>query len=204
MSTFKMSLGPVDPSQAEGRVRELLQSVKAKYGMIANLPRFMANSPALMSTYERAEEEFQKNSGFNRSEQEVIFLVISKENGCDYCVAAHSIMADMKATVPPVVTNAIRDDQPIPDAKYAALAAFTRIMVQKRGWPEEADVAAFLSAGYTEQHILSIILAIAMKTMTNYTNHVFQTPLDKVFKAREYAPFKAATSLVQFVRKIAS
>jgi uncharacterized peroxidase-related enzyme len=204
MSRFKMSLSPIDPSRADGRARELLQSVKAKYGMVANLPRVMANSPAMMSTYQHAEEEFQNNSGFNRSEQEVIFLVISKENGCDYCVAAHSIMADMKSTVPAAVTNAIRDDQPIPDAKYAVLATFTRTMVEKRGWPEEADVAAFFSAGYTEHHILSIILAIAMKTMTNYTNHVFQTPLDKVFKAREYAPFKAAASLMQFVRKVAS
>ena len=204
MSVYKMSLGPVDPSTAEGRARELLQNVKAKYGMIPNLPRLMANSPAMMSTYQHAEEEFSKNSGFNRSEQEVIFLVISKENGCDYCVAAHSIKADMKATVPPAVTNAIRDDQPIADAKYAALAEFTRTMVVKRGWPEDSDVAPFKAAGYTEQHIMSIILAIAMKTLTNYTNHVFATPLDKVFKTREYAPFKAAASLVQFVRKIAS
>jgi len=204
MSTFKMSLAPIDPSAAVGWAQELLQNVKAKYGMIANLPRVMAHSPAMMSTYQHAEVEFEKNSGFTRGEQEVIFLVISKENGCDYCVAAHSIMADMKSTVPPAVTNAIRDDQPVPDKKYAALAAFTRLMVVKRGYPEDTDVAAFIAAGYTENHILSIILAIAMKTMTNYTNHVFDTPLDKVFKAREYGAFKAAASIVQFVRKVAS
>ncbi len=204
MSLYKMTLNPVDPAKAEGRARELLAEVKAKFGMIANLPRVMANSPALMNTYHRGYEEFSLNSGFTSSEQEAVFIVISKENGCDYCVAAHSIMADIKSKLPPAVTNAIRDDQPIPDAKYAALVEFTRVMVVKRGYPEEQDVAAFLAAGYTEQHIMSIILAISIKTISNYTNHVFQTPLDKVFKAREYAPFKAATKVVQFFRKAAS
>ena len=204
MSLYKMSLNPVDPAKAEGRVRELLQEVKAKFGMIANLPKVMANSPALMNTYNRGYEEFTKESGFSPAEQETVFLVISKENGCDYCVAAHSIMADMKSNVPPPVTNAIRDDKPIPEPKFAALAEFTRVMVTKRGYPEESDVAAFLAAGFTETQILSIILAISIKTISNYTNHIFQTPLDKVFKAREYGAFKAATKFVQFVRKAAS
>jgi hypothetical protein len=54
-------------------------------------------------------------------------------------------------------------------------------MLRKRGNPEDADVAPFLAAGFTEHHIMGIILAIAVKTLSNYSNHVFHTPVDGAF-----------------------
>jgi alkylhydroperoxidase family enzyme len=57
-------------------------------------------------------------------------------------------------------------------------------MVQTRGRPSEQDVADFLAAGYSEPQVLEIILAIAVKTLSNYTNHLFGTPVDAAFAAR--------------------
>jgi 2-haloacid dehalogenase len=91
----------------------------------------------------------------------VVFLTISRSNGCEYCVSAHSMLAEAKSKVPPAVIDAIRDDQPLPDPKLAALAAFTRVMVTARGLPTRAQVEAFLTAGYSEPQILEIVLAIA-------------------------------------------
>jgi hypothetical protein len=54
-------------------------------------------------------------------------------------MAAHSFVADKMSKVPPDVTDALRDGRPIPDAKLRALAEFTRIMLEKRGRPNEAD-----------------------------------------------------------------
>jgi AhpD family alkylhydroperoxidase len=146
----------------------------------------MANSPALLETYMDGYDRFRNDSGFTPAEQEVVFLTISRNNGCDYCMAAHSLIADKISKVPPPVTEAIREGRAIPDAKLAALSTFTETLLATRGLPSKADVQAFLSAGYEERHVLEIILAIAVKTMSNYSNHLFHTPLDAMFVTREW------------------
>lgn len=128
----------------------------------------MANSPGLLDTYVHGYERFRALSGFTPAEQEVVLLAVSRENGCTYCVAAHSFIADRMSGVPAAVTDAILDGRPIPDARLAALHDFTRTMVAKRGLPDKADVSAFLAAGYSERQTLEVVLAIAVKTLSNY------------------------------------
>jgi alkylhydroperoxidase family enzyme len=101
-------------------------------------------------------------------------------------MAAHSVIADQMSNVPPPVTEAIREGQTIPDTKLAVLSTFTDTLLSSRGLPSESDVKAFLRAGYEERHVLEIILAIAVKTLSNYSNHLFHTPLDKMFASREW------------------
>jgi len=116
----------------------------------------------------------------------VIYLVINRRNRCTYCVAAHSFLSDNLSGVPKDVTDAIRDGRTIGDAKLAALAAFTQKMVLSRGNPSDADVDAFKAAGYSERNVLGVILAISVKTISNYTNHVFHTPVDGTFEMRAW------------------
>jgi len=75
-------------------------------------------------------------------------------------------------------------------------------MVNKRGLPTEEDVNVFLNAGYTESHVLSIILAISIKTISNYTNHIFHTELDTVFKSREWKGYKATRGFINLFRRL--
>lgn len=147
----------------------------------------MANSASLLKTYTAGDSSFRKNSLFSNGEKEIIYLTISRENSCTYCVAVHSTLADTMSKVPKPITNAIRDGKNAPDEKYAALIDFTKIMVVSRGQPTNQDINNFISAGYSELHILDIIQAIAIKTISNYSNHLFQTPLDKMFKNREWS-----------------
>jgi AhpD family alkylhydroperoxidase len=146
----------------------------------------MANSPGLLETYLDGYARFRQDSGFSPTEQEVVLLTISRSNGCDYCMAAHSMIAD-KAGAPTSVTDAIREGRDIPDPKLAALSVFVDRMLSTRGRPGPDDVASFLAAGYSERQILEIVLAIAVKTLSNYTNHLFGTPLDERFAGRKWA-----------------
>ncbi len=70
----------------------------------------------------------RKKSGFNPVEQEVVFVTISVLNGCEYCTAAHSFIADKMSKVPAEVTDAIRNGEEIPDARLKALSQFTRLL----------------------------------------------------------------------------
>ncbi len=183
----KLTLPTMHPDQAEPLARDRLREAQKKLGFVPNMYNVMANSPGLLDTYIHGYNHFRESSGFTPAEQEVVLLAISRENGCTYCVAAHSFIADKMSGVPVNVTDAIRDGQSIPDARLAALHDFTRTMVVKRGLPSKADVRAFLVAGYGERQILEIVLAVAVKTLSNYANHLFHTPVDAMFASRVWA-----------------
>lgn len=166
--------------------KERLEGSLKSMGMIPNMYLNMANSPGMLSTYMHGYSFFREESKFNSVEQEVVFLSISRCNECEYCVAAHSFVGDKKTKVPTDVTNAIREDKKIEDSKLEALRVFTTVMIEKRGRPDTSDVANFLNAGFSEEQILEIILAIAVKTISNYSNHIFQTELDSAFAERAW------------------
>jgi len=191
LSEYKTKLTLKTTADAEPEARALLEATQNKLGVVPNMYHAMANSPGLLNTYMQGYTAFRENSGFNSIEQEVIFLTISHVNGCEYCMAAHSFLAEAASGVPLDVTAAIRDDYPIPDATLSALSIFTRLMVVKHGLPEKTDVDEFLSAGYKEKDILEIIHAIAIKTISNYTNHIFHTTVDNIFTPHTWSGKKS-------------
>jgi len=146
----------------------------------------MANNAGLINAYTFSYESFRKDAGFTPQEQEVVFLSMSYENGCEYCMAAHNLIADRMSKLPKEITNAIRNNTEIVDEKLRALSEFSKAIIIKRGYPSEEEIAKFLSAGYTKSHILGIIAGVAVKIMSNYTNHIFDIPVDKAFNSRKW------------------
>ena len=188
MDSYKIGLSPQTMETARPEARPLLEGAQKQYGMVPNMYARMANAPDVLSTYLFGYERFRKNSGFTPAEQEVILLTISYENGCSYCMAAHSWVAHNVSKVPPDMIEAIRTGSPLRDQKLSALSRFTAIMVQKRGKPTKQDAQQFLEAGFEETSILEIILAIAVKTLSNYSNHVFHTSVDDAFSEYKWEP----------------
>lgn len=189
---YKTTLPLQSAETATGDAAEGLRKAQQAMGFVPNMYAAMANSPALFSGYNAGYARFRAESGFTPVEQEVVFLVVSRGNGCAYCMSAHSFVADAMSKVPTEVTDAIRAGKPIADAKLQALASFTQVMFDSRGKPTRAQAQAFLDAGYSERQMLEVVLAIAVKTLSNYTNHLFHTPLDAAFAGRQWQPGKAA------------
>lgn len=156
----------------------MLEAGKKSAGGIPNMYAGMANSPALLDSYLHGYQLFRTESGFTPAEQELVFLSIARVNECTYCVAAHSYIAGAVSKTPAQAVQAVRDDTAIEDPKLAALSKFTQTMVSSRGKPTPEELAAFPGAGYSEKNVLEIILAIAVKTISNYSNHVLHTPVD--------------------------
>jgi uncharacterized peroxidase-related enzyme len=184
---YKISLPLRTTNDPDPAISTPLKAVREGMGMVPNMYAGMVNLPALLDTYSHGYRKFRAEGGFTPVEQEVVFLAISRFNGCHYCVAAHSFVADMMSKVPSEVTDAIRDGRPIADARLEALRAFTHAMTESRGHPTRAQAEAFLAAGFSQQHILAIILAISVKVISNYSNHIFHTELDPGFAGRAWA-----------------
>ncbi len=178
---YQIQMAPKTLDTADEKAKPLLEGANQKMGFVPNMYEGMAKAPGVLSTYLHGYELFRNDSGFTPPEQEVVFLTISRLNGCGYCMAAHSMLADKMSKVPAEVLDAIRNDQPIPDARLAALSEFTRVMFESRGMPRQADVEAFLAAGFEEQQVLQVVLALAVKTLSNYANHVNHPEVDDAF-----------------------
>ena len=191
LSEYKTTISLRTIEDAEPDAKALLEATQKKLGFVPNMYYAMANSPGLLNTYMQGYGKFRENSGFSSMEQEVVFLAISQANGCEYCMAAHSFLAEAASGVPSDVTAAIRDGKQVPEMQLSALSVFARLMVTKRGLPSRSDVEAFLSAGYKEKDILEIIHAIAVKTISNYTNHIFHTDVDKIFSPHAWSDNKS-------------
>lgn len=166
--------------------KPILETALKSMGMVPNIYAAMANNPALLDSYVKSNHTFKVNSDFTVQEQEIILLSISVENECFYCVAAHSFLGDNVSHVPKEIIDAIRNQEEIPNARYNILSKFSKAVVKKRGRASNEDIEAFLDAGYSIKHILGIIAAVGIKTMSNYLNHIFQTPLDEAFQGRAW------------------
>lgn len=159
--------------------KPLLEDAQAKYNFIPNLLAIMSESPALLKGY-MALSEIYSESSLSVAEQQIVLLTVSYENECHYCMAAHSIISQM-SNVPEEFIEAVRIGKIIPDKKLEALHEFTRAIINSRGWPSGKEVTAFHEAGYSKENLFEVILGVGLKTLSNYTNHISNTPVDDAF-----------------------
>ncbi len=171
--------------------RPLLEGIQRAFGFVPNLFGVFAESPAALGGALAIFEAFSKSS-LSATEQQLVMLAVSEANDCGYCVAAHSTIAKRMVKVDPALVDAARRREPLADAKLDALVRFTRQVVEQRGTVADADVAAFLDAGYTRAQVVEVLLGVGMKTFNNYVDHIAHTPLNDQFKAEAWQPKRKA------------
>ncbi len=170
--------------------RPTLEAVQKAWSFVPGLQRVMAESPATLEAYTTLWDLFAQTS-FSPLEQQVVYLTAIYENECHYCMAGHTALAKMQKLSDDVVT-AIREGRPIADEKLEALRRFVSEMVTTRGWPSEAATTAFYAAGYGRRQALEVVLGIATKVISNYTNHLADTPLDEFMKETKWTKKRIA------------
>ena len=172
---------------APDAVTEELKAAEAAYGTVPNLYRGLANNPASLKIYLSMSETLQQHGALTPIEQQVVYMTTSAENGCTYCVAAHSALATM-AEIPEQTLSELRQQAALSDPKLNALRNFTLAEMEHRGWVPDNVINDFVEAGYDQSHVLEVITIIAQKTLSNYFNHIAQTPLDDMFKPMAWEP----------------
>ena len=179
-----------DESSAPQDAKDVLRKAEKDFGMLPNIFGVMAESPPELKGY-LSLDALLKETTLTTGEQYVVLMTVSAENGCNYCVAAHSAEAK-EAGIEEGIIQAIRSGRPLRDGKLEALRVFAAAVVRKRGHLPEEDIEAFLSAGYEKANILEVILAVGMKTISNYTNHIAHTPLDRAMEPFRWEPAKTS------------
>jgi uncharacterized peroxidase-related enzyme len=175
----------IDPANAEGKAKTLLDAVKAKLGMTPNMTRIMAQSPAVLEGY----LSFAGALGVGKLSaklREQIALTTAEANACEYCLSAHAAFGKSVGLTADDV-DAARDADAT-DARAREALRFARTLLAERGQVGDADIARLRAAGFSDGEVGEIIANVALNVFTNYFNKVTLPKVDfPVVKPRALA-----------------
>jgi uncharacterized peroxidase-related enzyme len=162
---------------ATGAIAEVFAQIKKIAGGVPNTFAVIgAHGPLALKAVLQADGVLATGT-LSRQDQEIIKLIVSEAAGCDYCVAAHSMLGKM-AGVSPEILKQLRDGEPTGDARRDALARFVHVLARTRGTISDSAFAAIRAAGYSDAQLVDICLAIAVTAFTNVFNRINDTAID--------------------------
>jgi uncharacterized peroxidase-related enzyme len=156
--------------QVCAQIKKAIGSVPNTFAAIA------AHGPAALKSV-LAVDAVLASGSLSKRDQETIKLIISGVAGCDYCVAAHSLLGKLAGLKPDELKN-VREGKPSGDGKRDALARFVRKLSETSGTVSDEEFAAIKAAGYSDAQLVEISLAFATTVFTNAFNRINDTEID--------------------------
>ena len=167
---------PATIADAPAASQPLLEGVKKQLGVAPNLFRLVANSPVALQGYLALSSALSKGA-LSAATRERIAIAVAEENGCSYCLSAHSYIGKNLLKLDDAEIAANRNGASN-DLRADAALRFAVKVVRERGHVSDADVAAVKAAGFDDAEIIEIVLHVALNTLTNYVNEVAKTEID--------------------------
>lgn len=160
---------------------------RARYGWLPNTIRVMARSASAAAIYLDSGGRNEATS-LSALERELVAVTTAGHNGCEYCLAAHSVGLAVLGASREEVLAARRGVAA--ERRSVAIIAFARAVLQERGMVSEEQIAAALNAGLQEGALLDIVAVVAENILGNYVNNVAATPIDDLVlrAAKRLAP----------------
>jgi AhpD family alkylhydroperoxidase len=182
MSIF--DLQTIDRSPEASRAP--LERLQRAFGMVPNVAGIIANSPVLANIFVPLFEGVHGGT-FTEVEIQTLLLTNAVTNSCAWAVAFHSYLA-LKAGTNPADVEAIRERRAPREPRCAALSAYARGLIEKRGHIGEAAVKAFLAASFKPDQALEVLAISAASTITNYALNIAEPPLEPTFQEHAWRP----------------
>ena len=168
-------INPVDRETSNDRLRKTFDAIQKQHGVVPNMMRTMAHSPAVLDAYLAFGAALHRGL-LPASLQEQIALTVAEVNACDYCLSAHSALGrGAGLSGDEMVANG---DGRASDSPAAAALQFARALLDRRGAVTEQDVARVRGAGFGDGEIAEIIAHVGLNVFTNYFNRAVRTEID--------------------------
>lgn len=155
--------------------RPLLDAVQKQLGVVPNLFRLVALSPAALQGYLGFSGALAKTLDLRTRER--IALAVAQVNGCDYCLSAHTYLGLNMARLD-AAEIALNRQGASSDAKANAAVGFAAKVATSRGQVGDSDLRAVRDAGYSDAEIVEIVAVVAENMFTNFINNVAKTDID--------------------------
>ncbi|MGD1843410.1 MAG: carboxymuconolactone decarboxylase family protein [Thermonemataceae bacterium] len=152
----------------------IFDNLEKNLGFVPNLYATFALNDTALGDYLAFQN---RKSSLTGKEREIINLVVSQVNECQYCLAAHTALAkNYKFTDEQILE--IRRAQVSFNEKYNTLTKFVKETTVNRGRPSQNAVDQLFEAGYTQAQLIDIIIVIGDKIISNYIHNITQIPVD--------------------------
>lgn len=156
------------------RDRKRFYVLEENMGKVPNVYAFLTHSETALGSF----LAFNGTpTAFCAQEVEIVSLITSQINRCQYCLSAHSLMAKNTGLTDEQIIEIRKGNVPF-NQKWDTLAKMTCEMVNHHGEVRPETIDRFYEAGYTDAHLVDLVMVIARTIITNYTNNVIHTPLD--------------------------
>jgi uncharacterized peroxidase-related enzyme len=165
----------INPAEATGKTKKLLDGVQAKLGMTPNLMKTLASAPAALEAYLNFGAALGTGA-LDAKFREQISIAVAQANSCEYCLSAHSTIGKMVGLTPEEIASS--RESHAGDAKRNAGLQLAQAIVVQRGEVSDAALANARAAGYTDGEITEIVANVAVNIFTNYFNLVARTEVD--------------------------
>jgi uncharacterized peroxidase-related enzyme len=167
---------PASIETSPAAARPLLQAVEKQLGVVPNLFRLVGTSPAALEGFLGLSGALAKGQ-LDAATRGRIALAVAQNNGCDYCLSAHTYLGKNLVKLSDAEMAANRAGGST-DPKAAAAVRFATEIVKTRGHVSDADLKAVKDAGYSDAQIIEIVMHVALNTLTNYVSVVAKTEID--------------------------
>lgn len=169
MTTFTSYTLETVPEGSKAKLAEVAKT----WGFVPQLQGNLAESPITLIAYDTLFGLIGQST-LSPIEQQVAFLAVTVFNNCEYCTAGHTYLS-RAVKMDEQAISALRNGNPIADARLEALRLFTEKVVRERGMVGDTAIDAFIAAGFTRANVLEVVTIIATKTISSYTNHLTHT-----------------------------
>ena len=166
---------PIELDQADGKAKTLLENVGKALGMVPNLMRTLAHSPAALEAYLGFGKALGGGS-LSAKLREQIALTVTNVNACEYCASAHTALGKKFGLDASELKRNLQASSR--DPKIEAALQFARSVVVRQGWVTDEELKHVREAGYSDGEIIEIIATTAITIFGNYFHHVAETEVD--------------------------
>lgn len=170
------NLSMIEPAQATGDAKNLLEEVAKTLGLVPNMTKAMANSPALLGGYLGLSGTMAGGT-FDAGLRERIAITVAEANGCEYCLSAHTYIGANVANVDSVELDRAREANS-GDPHTRAVLQLADAIVRGRGQVDASIFVDVRAAGVTDTEIAETVGHVAVNVLTNYFNNLAGTEND--------------------------
>ena len=159
----------VDIDEAEGKLAEVYADVASRRGKLSDIMRIQSLEPEAMRHHLDLYMALMfRRGGLSRAERELIAVVVSVENGCEYCTQHHCAALEAWWKDPARVRR-LREDPSTAElsSREEAMVAYARALTREPGAVDSEMVEALRDEGLADPEILQANMITAYFNFVN-------------------------------------
>ncbi len=164
-----------DPANTTGATKSTLDAVGKALGMVPNLHKAVANSPAALQGYVQFAGALSTGALAPKIREQIAILT-AQTNSCEYCLSAHTLLGKGAGLAPAELESARKAGST--DAKAAAALTFAKAVLSRQGGVSADDVTNARKAGLSDAELTEIVAHVGLNVFTNFFNVAFDIDLD--------------------------